>query len=84
MLAVAPMSMANTKGEAHARQSSGWPVQLGIRHAALRMVERGILQALLLQVIDEGATRYSDPAHLWAWMDGRTIWCAPYQPLSSR
>ena len=39
------------------------------RHAALRMAERDISDALLLQVIDEGATRYSDPTHLWAWMD---------------
>lgn len=29
---------------------------------------------LLLRIIDEGATRYSDETHLWAWLDvpGRT------------
>lgn len=39
------------------------------RHAALRMADRGISDVLLLRVIDEGATRYSDATHLWAWMD---------------
>ncbi len=44
------------------------------RHAAGRMADRGVSDALLLQVIDEGATRYSDPTHFWAWLDvpGRT------------
>ena len=38
-------------------------------HAARRMVERGVSDALLLQLIDEGHTRYRDEWHLWAWMD---------------
>jgi Domain of unknown function (DUF4258) len=36
------------------------------RHARQRMGERQIDEALLLRVIDEGATRYSDASHLWA------------------
>lgn len=39
------------------------------RHAARRMAERDISEALLLQAIDDGAIRYSDAAHLWAWLD---------------
>jgi hypothetical protein len=38
------------------------------RHAAQRMTERNVVPALLLQVIDEGSTRYSDNTHLWAWL----------------
>lgn len=38
------------------------------RHARQRMVERQIDEALLLRVIDEGSTRYSDATHLWAWL----------------
>lgn len=37
------------------------------RHARLRMVERLVSEALLLSVIDEGQTRYSDDDRLWAW-----------------
>jgi len=37
------------------------------RHAQQRMVERGISEALLLEVIDEGETRYADETHLWAF-----------------
>lgn len=37
------------------------------RHAALRMVERNITQAQLLDIIDTGETKYSDETHLWAF-----------------
>jgi hypothetical protein len=37
------------------------------RHAEQRMVERGISEAMLLEVIDEGETRYADETHLWAF-----------------
>lgn len=33
------------------------------------MAERNIDRALLLRVIDEGGTRYSDATHLWAWSE---------------
>jgi hypothetical protein len=39
------------------------------RHAAQRMTERGISDALLLRLIDEGQTRYTDEVRLWAWLD---------------
>jgi len=39
------------------------------RHAAQRMVERRVTPELLLRVIDEGQTRYSDDIRLWVWMD---------------
>ncbi len=39
------------------------------RHAIQRMAERQIDEALLLRVIDEGGTRYSDASHLWAWLN---------------
>jgi hypothetical protein len=44
------------------------------RHAQQRMQEREIDAALVLRVIDEGQTRYSDPTRLWAWLQvaGRT------------
>lgn len=44
------------------------------RHAEQRMAERDVSAASLLRIIDEGVTRYSDEAHLWAWLDvpGRT------------
>lgn len=38
------------------------------RHAQQRMNKRKIDPALLLRVIDEGQTRYSDPSRLWAWL----------------
>lgn len=38
-------------------------------HAAQRMAERGVSDAVLLRLIDEGLTRYRDESHLWAWMD---------------
>ena len=40
-----------------------------IRHAAQRMAERLISDALLLQIIDTGTTRFSDDARLWVWLD---------------
>ena len=39
------------------------------RHAAQRMVERNVTSELLLRVIDEGQTRYSDDVRLWVWLD---------------
>lgn len=39
------------------------------RHARDRMQQRSISESLLLTVIDEGALRYRDAAHLWAWLD---------------
>ena len=38
-------------------------------HAALRMAERRVTPELLLRVIDEGQTRYSDDVRLWVWSD---------------
>lgn len=38
-------------------------------HAALRMAERRVTPELLLRVIDEGQTRYSDDVRLWVWLD---------------
>jgi hypothetical protein len=54
------------------------------RHAAQRMAERDVPPELLLRVIDEGQTRYSDNARLWSWLEvpGRddnllcaALWC---------
>jgi len=44
------------------------------RHAEQRIMERGISRELLLEIVDTGSTRYSDPRHLWAWLEvaGRT------------
>lgn len=39
------------------------------RHAAQRMAERAVPPELLLRVIDEGQTRYSDNVRLWAWLE---------------
>ena len=38
------------------------------RHAAQRMAERAFPARLLLELIDEGSTRFSDSSHLWAWL----------------
>ena len=38
-------------------------------HAAQRMAERYVTPELLLRVIDEGQTRYSDDLRLWVWLD---------------
>jgi hypothetical protein len=39
------------------------------RHARIRMTERDISDAMLLEVIDSGETRYRDSSHLWAFKD---------------
>lgn len=39
------------------------------RHARMRMTERDISDAMLLEVIDRGETRYRDSTHLWAFME---------------
>jgi len=39
------------------------------RHAAQRMLERQVTPELLLRVIDEDQTRYSDDMRLWVWLD---------------
>lgn len=38
------------------------------QHAVLRMAERQMDEALLMHLIDNGGTRYSDVSHLWAWL----------------
>jgi len=38
-------------------------------HAKIRMAERGISEAMLLEVIDSGKTRYKDATHLWAFKE---------------
>jgi hypothetical protein len=38
-------------------------------HAKIRMVERDISEAMLLEVIDFGETRYKDETHLWAFKE---------------
>jgi hypothetical protein len=38
-------------------------------HARLRMVERNVSDAMLLEVIDLGETRYRDETHLSAFKD---------------
>jgi hypothetical protein len=38
-------------------------------HAKIRMIEREISEAMLLEVIDYGDTRYKDPNHLWAFKE---------------
>lgn len=40
------------------------PVVISI-HARIRMVERDVSEAVLLEVIDFGDTRYKDATHLW-------------------
>jgi hypothetical protein len=40
-------------------------------HAKIRMVERDINEAMLLEVIDSGEARYKDETHLWAFKDSR-------------
>lgn len=37
------------------------------RHARLRMGERNIDDDMLVDIIDRGQTRFSDPTHLWAF-----------------
>ena len=38
-------------------------------HARIRMTEREISEAMLLEVIDSGDTRYKDTTHLWAFKE---------------
>ena len=38
-------------------------------HAKIRMIERDISEAMLLEVIDTGETRYKDSTHLWAFKE---------------
>ena len=38
-------------------------------HAAIRMKERDISEAMLLEVVDLGETRYKDATHLWAFKE---------------
>ncbi len=38
-------------------------------HAKIRMIEREISEAMLLEVIDSGDTRYKDTTHLWAFKE---------------
>ena len=38
-------------------------------HARIRMVERDISEAMLLEVIDFGDTRYKDATHLWTFKE---------------
>ena len=37
------------------------------RHAQLRMVERGISDADLLDIVETGSTKFSDESHLWVY-----------------
>lgn len=39
------------------------------RHARDRMTERGITEAVLMEVIDMGETRYRDSTHLWVYKE---------------
>ena len=38
-------------------------------HAKIRMTERDVSEALLLEVIDSGESRYKDETHLWAFKE---------------
>ena len=38
-------------------------------HAKIRMTERDISEARLLEVIDSGESRYKDETHLWAFKE---------------
>jgi hypothetical protein len=44
------------------------PVMIS-NHAKIRMMEREVSDAMLLEVIDSGDTRYKDATHLWAYQD---------------
>ena len=39
------------------------------RHARERMSQRGISDDVLVDVIDNGVTRYRDATHLWAFKE---------------
>lgn len=36
-------------------------------HAQLRMIERDITEAILLDIVDTGTEKYSDESHLWVF-----------------
>lgn len=38
-------------------------------HAKIRMAERDVSEAMLLEVIDFGEARYKDVTHLWAYKE---------------
>jgi len=38
-------------------------------HAKIRIIERNISAAMLLEVIDSGGARYKDATHLWAFKE---------------
>lgn len=38
-------------------------------HAKMRMAERNVSSAMLLEVIDSGEARYKDATHLWAFKE---------------
>jgi len=38
-------------------------------HAKIRMAERDISEAMLLEIIDSGETRYKDASHLWVFKE---------------
>jgi len=38
-------------------------------HAKIRMAERNVSDAMLLEVIDFGEARYKDATHLWAFKE---------------
>jgi hypothetical protein len=44
------------------------PVVISV-HAKIRMVERDISEAMLLEVIDFGEANYKDATHLWAFKE---------------
>lgn len=39
------------------------------RHASDRMTARKVTAELVLQIVDTGFVRYSDPIRLWAWLE---------------
>ena len=39
------------------------------RHASDRMIARKVTAELVLQIVDTGFVRYSDPIRLWAWLE---------------
>ena len=39
------------------------------RHARIRMTERNLTEAMLMEVIEFGETRYRDSTHLWAYKE---------------
>ena len=53
----------------HHVQRSFQRVVVLTRHARGRMVERNITEVMLLEVLDQGETRYRDSTHLWAFKE---------------